>query len=70
MDITNKQPPHLERVVTERNELNDKREKLAAFIDSNPVFETLPEEEKGRLQRQLEIMTDYAAILQERIAAF
>lgn len=48
--------PHQERVVTEKAELDEKRMKLDAFIDSdNQVFRGLPKDEQARLGRQLEI---------------
>lgn len=62
--------PHQQRVVTERNELNDKLIALKGFIKGSLVFQDLPEEEKNRLKRQAEVMTEYSDILQERINAF
>jgi len=61
--------PHQERVVTEKTELDDKREKLTAFIGGD-VYRTLDKAEQSRLNRQLEAMTLYAHVLGERIAAF
>ena len=61
--------PHQERVVAEKNELDDKRQKLTAFIGGE-VYRTLDAVEQSRLNRQLEAMTLYANILGERIAAF
>ena len=65
----NKMKPHQERVVTEKNELDDKRQKLTAFIGGE-VYRTLDAVEQSRLNRQLEAMTLYANILGERIEAF
>ena len=61
--------PHQERVVTEKNELDGRRQKLTAFIDGE-LYRTLDAVEQSRLNRQLEAMTLYANILGERIAAF
>ena len=61
--------PHQERVVTEKQELDSKREKLTAFIGGK-TFRTLDATEQSRLNRQLEAMTLYSNILGERIAAF
>lgn len=61
--------PHQERVVTEKNELDDKRKKLTAFIGSD-VWRGLAEIEQSRLNRQLGAMTLYSNILKERIASF
>jgi len=61
--------PHETRIVTEKNELDDKRQKLIAFIGGE-LYRTLDAVEQSRLNRQLEAMTLYANILGERIAAF
>jgi hypothetical protein len=61
--------PHQERVVTERNELDEKRDKLITFIGGD-IYRTLDKVEQSRLNRQLEAMTLYSNILGERIAAF
>lgn len=61
--------PHQQRVVTEKSELDDKRQKLATFI-GNEMYRTLGPMEQSRLNRQLEAMTLYANILGERIEAF
>lgn len=61
--------PYQQRVVTERDELQTKLDALSRFIDSD-FFDTLPNAEQGRLQRQKLIMIDYVAVLNERIAAF
>ena len=63
-------PAHQQRVLDERSDLKDKHAKLSAFILDNPVFLTLPEVERERLQRQEAVMGQYIGILDERIAAF
>lgn len=62
--------PHQQRVIDEKTELDDKRDKLSAFIDGNAIFANLDDLEQGRLTRQLECMNEYSGILGERIAAF
>jgi uncharacterized protein len=62
--------PHQQRVVDELKELSDRREKLYAFIGTNPLFGRLPSDEQGRLETQLNIMTQYESVLQERIDHF
>ena len=62
--------PHQQRVIDEKNELDEKREKLSAFKASNPLYFQLPEAEQHRLSRQLAIMTEYSEVLGERIEAF
>jgi hypothetical protein len=60
---------HEERVVQEKQELDDKIEKLSSFL-LGQVFENLPDAEQERLDRQIVIMKDYSAVLGERIASF
>jgi hypothetical protein len=62
--------PHEQRVVDECIELNQRRVKLDKFIVTNPIFLTLPKEEKGRLQAQRSAILLYKYILEQRIAAF
>lgn len=61
--------PHQQRVVDERADLEERREKLRAFIESSPVFDTLPEAERERLFRQHSCMADLTVILTQRINA-
>lgn len=63
--------PHQQRVVQEKEELDEKLSKLSAFIDSpNFTITVNDENEIARLVCQEEIMKDYSEILAERIAAF
>lgn len=62
--------PHQQRVVDERVELDTKRTALKGFIDASPMFKSLPDDERGRLIHQYQVMTQYSSILTERIAAF
>jgi hypothetical protein len=62
-------PPHQQRVIDERAELQDKTEKLAAFFGS-PIFQRLGDAEKFRLRAQIDAMVVYGNILAQRIAAF
>jgi hypothetical protein len=62
--------PHQERVVIERNELNEKLYKLKSFIDDRKIFENIPLEEQDRLIRQCNIMQNYLNVLDERITSF
>lgn len=63
-------PPHQQRVVAEKAELDDRLYKLDAFILDNPLFAKLPPEEQERLARQSQAMAVYSGILDERIACF
>jgi hypothetical protein len=61
--------PHQERVVIEKQELDEKKEKLFQFV-SGDLFEELPKDEQLRLLRQHIAMSDYSNVLGERIACF
>ena len=62
-------PPHQQRVLAERTELDDRLTKLQAFF-SNPIFSGLPADEQDRLQKQAVAMQAYSEVLGERIANF
>ena len=62
--------PHQQRVIDEKNELDDKATKLSQFIGTNPTFKTIDAEEQERMKEQCEIMWQYSEILAKRIAAF
>ncbi len=63
--------PHQQRVVDEKNELDEKLTKLTSFINSEKFTEIVAsEDERGRLVCQEEAMKYYSEILAERIAAF
>ena len=62
--------PHQQRVVDEKTELVAKIDKLKAFIMESPIFKTLPADEQKRLNRQYDVMLEYANILKTRIDAF
>lgn len=61
--------PHQERVITEKQELDDKLQKLSLFL-TTPVFQSLDTEEQQRLRNQFDIMAQYSNILNQRIQAF
>lgn len=58
-----------QKVVNEQDALIARIEKLKAFI-ANPVFKAQPVVERELLTRQYNVMNQYSAILQERIASF
>lgn len=62
--------PHQQRVVDEKNELQDKFSKLGTFILDNPIFATLDSEEQIDLQSQHDVMGTYLDILERRISRF
>lgn len=61
--------PYQQRVVTEKAELNERLAKLLAFFQTEN-FAVLSEAERSRLRNQARFMDGYAAVLEERIAAF
>lgn len=58
-----------QRVIDEKNELDERLQKLVAFI-AKPAFEDLPPDERQRMIRQRRIMQDYSDVLGERIKCF
>lgn len=62
-------PPHQQRVLIERAELDDKLGKLNGFIGTD-LFKTLPSDEQERLTVQRGAMTEYHQVLADRIGAF
>lgn len=61
---------HQQRVVDEKRDLDEKREKLLTFIKESPVFATLSESDQTLLTEQYEVMTHYSVILGSRIDRF
>ena len=57
------------RVAAEKAELDKKREKLIAFVQSQ-AFNGLDLHDRTLMTRQLTIMDDYSAVLGERLCAF
>ena len=62
-------PPHQQRVVTEKADLDERLGRLLAFFQT-PSFEFMAETERSRLRNQARFMEGYSAALKERIAAF
>ena len=62
-------PPHQRRVINERAELEERLDKLTAFL-ATPTFESLADAEQERLVRQSGVMVQLSDVLAERIAAF
>lgn len=63
-------PPHQQRVLDEKQELDLRITRLDEFIERSPVFAQVPGDEQARLKRQLDVMHELSAILGERIAKF
>lgn len=69
---TQARPDWQQRVVDERTQLFERRDRLAEFINGGEtgMFGKLDIEEKKRLYIQLSIMNQYVRILDERIEAW
>ena len=63
-------PPHQQRVLDEKQELDIRITKLDEFIQRNALFHGLPVSERSRLKRQLDVMQELSTILAERIESF
>lgn len=63
-------PPHQQRVLDEKRELDERLSKLDAFILDNPLYRQLTTSEQDRMARQSEAMAAYSGVLGERIASF
>jgi hypothetical protein len=61
--------PFQQRVVDEKRELDEKSEKLLAFINGK-IFQSLTSAEQERMHRQWQYMNGYSGVLGERIEAF
>lgn len=63
-------PPHMIRVVKEKEELDERLTKLNLFIRTTSQFKSLYPREKLLLRRQAEVMDEYLRILEERINSY
>lgn len=63
----NKYPSHVQRMIDEYKELDDRINKLASFINTNPIFETLQDEEREDMKAQLIWMHKYISVLANRL---
>lgn len=61
-------PPHVQRMMIERNKLKDKIIRLDKFIATNRIFYTLSKEEQKDMNDQLISMITYLDCLERRIA--
>lgn len=62
--------PHQQRVVDEKQELDERAAKLSDFIGNNPLFEAIDPEEQERMKLQNDIMWQLSEVLGQRISAF
>lgn len=61
--------PHQKRVIDEKKELDAKIEALTHFIGT-PTYHSITHQDQFLLRRQLVSMSEYSAILRERIDLF
>ena len=61
--------PWQQRVIDEKNELDDRVTKLSIFIES-PAFNEVDIMEQNRLRMQLELMLELQVVLLARIRVF
>lgn len=66
---TDVRPLFQQRVVQEKQELDDKIVSLDKFLLTD-TFHNLSAEEQDRMSRQFDVMKEYSGILDERIDAF
>lgn len=59
-------PPHIARVIAERDELAGRKGKLLDFFDTD-LFAGLDADEQGDMKRQSEVMAEYEAVLNNRL---
>jgi hypothetical protein len=60
-------PPHLERVRSEKSELDGRIRDLEIFLERDALPKSVTPQEFDVMQRQLVVMDAYSAILQERL---
>ena len=60
-------PPHIQRVIDEYKQLDDRTTKLAKFIAESPIYQSLAEDEKEDMKEQLTSMYKYSNILASRL---
>ena len=60
-------PPHVMRMATEHDDLLTKIKALVAFVESNPIYQKLSEQEQQLMLRQLKGMQDYEHALKIRL---
>lgn len=60
-------PPHVQRLVEEHKDVEQRLTKLALFIDNSPNFKGLEIEEQERMKKQRVVMDEYFHVLDERL---
>ena len=66
MTDTQTLPPHIQRVVDEKIDLDVRLNNLIRFIENNPIYQSLPKQEKELQQMQRLVMTMLSNILRQQ----
>lgn len=61
-------PPHVQRVIGEKAQLDDRLAKLQAFLQT-PAFKELPAKSQKLMEAQAVSMREYSDVLAERLKA-
>ncbi len=57
------------RLAAEKSDLDQRLQRLCAFITDDPEWQSLPDREKELLGRQKGLMEEYSNVLEVRLAA-
>lgn len=60
-------PPHIQRMIDEYKQLDDRTTKLYKFIAESPIYQSLARDEKEDMKEQLTSMYKYVNILASRL---
>lgn len=63
-------PPHIQRMMIERDDLNNKIDKLGDFMIDLDKFDMLDKEDQELLRLQYKAMEEYSNILDKRLKKF
>jgi len=61
-------PPHVQRVIGEKAQLDDRLSKLSAFLQT-PAFKDLPAKSQKLMEAQAKTMAEYSEVLKQRLEA-
>lgn len=61
-------PPHVQRVIGEKAQLDDRLSKLSAFLKT-PAFGDLPAKSQKLMEAQAKTMAEYSEVLKQRLEA-
>lgn len=67
--MSNETKPHVQRMIDELDQLNERITGLCTFINTNPLYKGLHGDERHRMILQRDAMRQYRDVLEERIKA-